>query len=130
MQTSLEIVKKAYELLALKDIEGYLQILDESVVVTQSPCLPWGGRHMGIEGALAFIKLVKTHIDSQVFIEQFVVAGEKICVIGRTKGVVLTNQKHFDCRLVHIWSVSNGKINGLDVFIEDAVMLSALCRNE
>lgn len=126
MVSTVDVVKQAYQLLALGDAKGYLSILDSEVVISQSEELPWGGRYYGIEEALNFMKTVASHVESQVTIQDFVCAGDKVCAIGYTEGIAINSKKAFRCNLVHVWTIREEKVFGLEVFIENDKMLSAL----
>ncbi|WP_328760440.1 nuclear transport factor 2 family protein [Streptomyces sp. NBC_00271] len=53
-------------------------------------------------------------------------AGDRVVQTGRTRGIVRATGKPFDAREMHVWRVRNGRIMGLEVYVETPVLLEAL----
>lgn len=124
--TPLEIVKRAYAVLATHDVPAYFALLNPAVEVHQTNQLPWGGEHHGYAGVKEFVGTMQPLIDSQVDITAFIEAGDTVCAIGHTRGTARQTQQPFDCRLVHVWTVRDGLITRLEVYIDTPAMRQAL----
>ena len=126
MPTPRETVARAYELLAARDLDGYLALLHPDVVITQDPALPWGGEHVGADGAATFAITLVSHIDSRVTILELFEAGNHVVQYGRTAGTVNANGARFDLPETHVWTVADGLITRAQFYIDTAAMLAAL----
>jgi ketosteroid isomerase-like protein len=123
-----EVVHRAYEAFAAGDLEAMLEISAPGVVLTQDDALPWGGRYVGGEGvADFFLRLVGT-IDSQVIPETIFAAGQTVIQHGRTRGTVRETGAAFDIPECHVFRIEDGKIAGVDFYIDSDAMLEALGR--
>jgi ketosteroid isomerase-like protein len=122
----LEVVRGAYDALAAKDLDGVLARCDPSVVVTQDPALPWGGRFVGTDGVAEFaVKLVGA-IDSAVTVIAMFEAGDQVVQYGRTAGTTRASGKAFDIPECHVWTVVDGRVTNMSFYIDTAAMLDAL----
>ena len=54
MTTDVETVRAVYGAMADRDVARLFELLDPECVITQDPALPWGGRHVGHDGFVAF----------------------------------------------------------------------------
>jgi uncharacterized protein len=120
------VVRSVYDAYARRDVAAVLSAFAPDVVFVQTDLLPWGGRYEGIEGAQASIGKLFAHVDSKVEIEETVSAGDHVVVIGRTRGTTRTTGAEFDIRVVHVWTVVNGRILRFEAYIDTPAMLSAL----
>jgi ketosteroid isomerase-like protein len=124
----LEVVQAAYTALAAKDLDGLLALCDATVVLTQDPALPWGGRFEGTDGVTEFaVKLVGA-IDSAVTPIAMFQAGNQVVQYGRTAGTARASAKAFDVPECHVWTVIDGRVTNMAFFIDTAAMLDALAR--
>ncbi len=64
-------------------------------------------------------------IDSRVTIERFIDAGDHVAV-GRTRGRTRAGGVAFDLAVVHVWTVRDGRLAGLEVYIDTPAMREAL----
>ena len=87
---------------------------------------PWGGHYRGFDESKVFFSRFLLLIDSAVEIAYYIPAGEQIVAIGTTSGVVKQTGKPFSCNLAHLWTVLDGKIVRLAVYIDINVMKAAL----
>jgi ketosteroid isomerase-like protein len=75
---------------------------------------------------MSFAGKLLENLDSQVEMEEFVEAGERVVAIGHTRGRVRANQKEFDVRAVHVWMLKDGKVLRFEAYIDTPKMLEAL----
>jgi ketosteroid isomerase-like protein len=123
---NIEIVRQIYEAFARQDLEGLLTLVDPDCVVTQDPSLPWGGRHEGHDGIIAFALALIESTDSAVIVESLFETDGQVIECGRSKGTVRANGNAFDIAEVHIWTVKNGKVVAAHFLIDTPSMLAAL----
>ncbi|HYN36579.1 MAG TPA: nuclear transport factor 2 family protein [Actinomycetota bacterium] len=62
------IVERVYRALADKDVASLFELYSPDCVITQDERLPWGGRHVGHDGLVAFGVALSGAIDSAVTI--------------------------------------------------------------
>lgn len=121
-----EVVRELYAAFSARDAEKVLSLVDESIAVSQTESLPWGGSYEGKDGLRAFFGKLLGTIDSQVEAEEMFEAGDQVVVIGRTRGTVNASQAPFDVRIVHVWTVHAGKATRFEAYIDTPEMLAAL----
>ena len=123
-----EVISALYEAFARRDLPKILELVHPEITVTQTPELPWGGDYVGVPGLQAFFGKLLEHIASQVTPEEYVEAGERVVMLGRTRGAVRANGSSFDFRAVHLWEVRDGRATRFEAYIDTPQMLAALDR--
>ena len=101
-------------------------LLDEQIVVTQDPALPWGGRFEGHDGFLVFAATLTGTITSHVEIDSIFAADGDVIQMGRTVGTVNDTGASFDFAEVHRWTIVSGKATRAHFSIDTPAMLAAL----
>ncbi|MDQ3148155.1 MAG: nuclear transport factor 2 family protein [Actinomycetota bacterium] len=124
--TDIEVVQAVYAAMAERDVERLLQLVDPSIVVTQDPALPWGGRHVGHDGLGAFVLALTGAIDSAVTTEAIFAADDEVIQFGRTRGTARGSGDTFDVPEVHRWAICDGKAVAAHFSIDTEAMLDAL----
>ena len=124
--TPVDVVRGLYDALSRRDAAAILAAFHEAIEIYQSPLLPWGGSHRGIEGARAFFGKLRAHIDSRVSVERFIEAGDAVAVIGRTRGTALATGRPVDVPIAHVWTLADGRASRWEVYIDTPAMLEAL----
>lgn len=121
-----ELIRNVYDAYARRDVAAALSRFSPEVEFVQTDLLPWGGSYQGIEGAKASLGKLMAHVDSRVEIEELILAGDHVVVIGRTRGTARASGASFDVRAVHVWTVIDGSIRRFEAYIDTPAMLSAL----
>ena len=124
---SITVVRGFYETLLRGDLEGILDLLDPQVEWRAPESLPWGGGFHGHDGFREFFgELFGQPVDSRREIREYLSAGDRVVVLlglfGRRKG----HEAEIEVPEVHIWTVRNGKILGLEAYFDTAMFLGAL----
>ena len=65
-------------------------------------------------------------IDSTVTVERFIDAGDHVAAVGRTRGRTRAGGGAFDPAVAHVWTVRDGRIAQLEVYIDTPAMQEAL----
>jgi ketosteroid isomerase-like protein len=124
-QDDLAVVRAVYDFINGVNPDG-ASLADPEITIYQSEELPWGGSYAGLAGFQRFYQAVSGAIHSEVETETLYQAGDRVVQIGRTRGIARATGKPFDAREVHIWRVRNGRIIGLEVYVETPALLEAL----
>jgi uncharacterized protein len=123
---ALDVVGAAYAALRAKDLDGFLALCHDDVVLTQDPALPWGGVHRGRDGVAEFAITLAGTIDSAVTELALFQAGDTVVQYGRTAGTVRASGARFDVPETHLWNVSGGLVREMRFFIDSEAMIEAL----
>jgi ketosteroid isomerase-like protein len=124
--SDVEVVRQLYAAMAERDFDTLLGLVDERVVITQDPRLPWGGRFEGHEGLAAFAAALTGAIDSQVAMEAIFATDREVIQYGRTRGTVRATEVHFDVAELHQWTIRDGRAVAAHFAIDTDAMLAAL----
>jgi ketosteroid isomerase-like protein len=127
---SVEIIAELYAALARRDLPAILELIDPEVSVSQTALLPWGGEYHGFEGAQQFFTELFRFVDSQLAVEEFVDAGDRVIVIGWARGHVRATGVPFNIRAVHVWTVKGDRGVRFEPNVDTPKMLEALSRGE
>jgi len=124
--SNLSSVQALYEAFSKKDIFTILRLVDGDFVVTQSPDLPWGGEFHGLGGLKNFFDRLTSHLHSEVKVEEYIEAGSQVVAIGWTRGYVKKNNQPFDIRVVHVWTLRDGKALRFEPYLNTGEMARLL----
>jgi ketosteroid isomerase-like protein len=127
---SVEIIADLYAALARRDLPAMLELIDPEVSLSQTRLLPWGGEYHGFEGFQKFFGQLFRFVDSQLSVEEFVDAGDKVIVIGWSRGHVRATGATFNIRAVHVWTVRGGRGARFEPNVDTPRMLEALRHGE
>jgi uncharacterized protein len=124
---SVTVVRGFYDSLLRGRVEAVLDLLDPQVEWRAPESLPWGGVFHGHEGFREFFgKLFGQPVDSRREIREYLRAGDRVVVLLRLFGRRKGRETHVEVPEVHIWTVRNGKILGLEAYFDTAMFLGAL----
>ena len=121
-----KIIESVYDAFTRGDVRALSALFDPQVEARQSPLLPWGGAYKGFLGMMRHITKLIEHLDWRVDIEEYIEAGPQVAVIGYTRGRVKATGKEFKLRLVHVWTLKDGKIVRYESYIDAHKMLQLL----
>lgn len=127
---NVEIVEALYAALARRDLPALLELIDSEISVSQTGLLPWGGEYHGFEGVQQFFGELFRFVESQLSVEEFVDAGDKVIVIGWARGHVKATGVPFAIRAVHVWTVKGEKGVRFEPNVDTPKMLEALRQGE
>ena len=123
---SVEVIAELYEALARRDLPAMMNLIDPDIIVSQTRMLPWGGEYYGVEGVQKFFTQLFSYVESQLAVDEFVDAGDRVIVIGSTRGRVLATGAQFNLRAVHVWTVKGGRGIRFEPNVDTPKMLAAL----
>lgn len=126
MGESAKIVQGVYAAFTRGDVKALSALLDPRVQARQSPLLPWGGAFQGFQGMMRHVTKLMECLDWRVDVDEYVEAGDQVVVIGASRGTVRASGKPFHVRLVHVWSLKDGRVVRYESYIDTPKMLEAL----
>ena len=123
---NVEVVQAVYSAMKQGDFAAIFNLVAPTISIWQSEELPWGGSYEGPEEAKVFFGKVTSYLDATVALERFIPSGDFVVALGRTQGTTKLEGKPFDVPLMHLWKVKDGKIVGLQVYLENSTMRAVL----
>ena len=115
-----------YERFAAGDIAGVLELMDDDLVWSTLPSLPFGGVYHGPSGAAEFFaKLPQLYSELAVTPETWFDAGDAVVVQGVHRGRTV-NGTPFEAPFLHLWTLRDGKATGFTEVMDSATVAKAL----
>ena len=122
----IDVVREGYVRYARRDFAGVFELLADDITIWQSTDVPWGGDYSGHDGAREFFDGLAKYTTATPEPEAFIPAGKHVAVYGRLRGTANATGKEFALDIVHLWQVTDGKIDRFEAFIDTPEMLRAL----
>jgi hypothetical protein len=115
-EANVELMKGIYARFRDGDEEGALELLDPEMEVHDRPEIPDPQVYHGYDGVRAALQTSRdTFDDLDLVPEEFVDAGDRVAVVFRFQGVGRGSGVEIDERLVHLWTIRDGKPVRMDV---------------
>ncbi len=124
--SNVDLIRRAYEAMARKDIPAIFGMLAPEAEISQSTDLPWGGRYRGPGEIQRFFALLTQAIDSRPEPAYFIDSGDHVVCVGRTVGTSRVSGKPFDVPVVHVWTIRDARIGRFEAYIDHPTMIAAL----
>jgi ketosteroid isomerase-like protein len=124
--SSLRLVSEVYAAYARGDVAAVFALLHQDVEIRQTELVPWGGHYRGHAGAREFFGRLVAAAESTLSVERLIDAGDHVAAIGRTRGHIRASGAAFDAAVVHVWTVRDARLAGLEVYIDTPPMRAAL----
>jgi ketosteroid isomerase-like protein len=126
-QENVEIVRAAFDAFSRNDMEGVLQLCDESIVVSQPPEVPGiAPQQHGHRGVLeAFEIWPEQWDDFRIEILRITDAGDYVVVTARTGGRGKQSGVEVEMDFAFAFTVRNEKILEMKIFIQEDQALEA-----
>lgn len=121
-----DVVATLYEAFTQRDVAKIVQLVDPAFTVVQTSELPWGGTFEGLDGLQQFFSALTSTVDSRVEVDEYLEAGNRVVAIGWTRGHVKASRARFDIRIVHVWTIKDGRALRFEPYIDTPGMLAAL----
>jgi uncharacterized protein len=114
---NVELIRPAYDAFAHGDIAGVMAVLSDDIDWHAPAVLPHGRNARGHdEVGQFFAGIVSTWEGLELEIEDFVGAGDRVCVIGRATGSLGGTETGYG--FCHCWTVSGDKAARFDEFVD------------
>jgi ketosteroid isomerase-like protein len=124
--TALQLVRQAYAAYAARDVAAIFALLHPDVEIVQTPLLPWGGTHRGLDGARAFFRTIGELTAAIPEPSGYISAGDDVVVVGRLRGQARATGAPIDLAIAHVLTVRDGRIARFAAYIDTPAMLAAL----
>ena len=113
---NVELVRAIYERFRADDLDAALALLDPEVEVHDRPEIPDPQVHRGHEGVLTSLGVSQETFDGLDLVpEEFLDAGDRVVVVFRFQGIGRESGIPIDERLVHVWTIRDGKAIRMEV---------------
>ncbi len=123
---AIEVVREGYARYTEKNFPGVFELLAENVTVWQTSELPWGGEYSGRDGAGEFFTKLAQYTAATPRPISFIPAGRHVAVYGKLSGMATATEREFELDFIHLWQVTDEKIDRFEAFLDTAAMLRAL----
>lgn len=128
MSTAYEIVKSHYDANDHKDIEGMLAVIADDCQWTEMDGFPCRGTYVGPQAVLenVFMKLGGEWDNYTFTLERLLNAGNDVIGIGNYTGTYKKTGKTMNVRVVHVWTVADGKVRHFEQFTDTLRIAEAM----
>jgi hypothetical protein len=125
---TLAVVQQFYDVLDRGDVPAILDALDPEVQWQAPESVPWGGIFHGHAGFQEFLgKLLDQPVEWGREIREMLDTGsDKVVALLAFTGRPRNGQPEFEVPEVHVWTVRDGKVSGLEAYFDTAIVLRAL----
>jgi ketosteroid isomerase-like protein len=122
---TLAVVQQFYDMLDRGDVPTILDALDPGVHWQAPESMPWGGTFHGHAGFQEFLgKLLDQPVEWGREVQEILDTGSDKVVARLTfTGRPRNGQPEFGVPEVHVWTVRDGKVSGLDAYFDTAIVL-------
>ncbi len=124
--TPADVVRSVYDAFERRDVPALPELFADEIVITQSAELPWGGTYRGHDAAVEFLRRLGSRVQTNVEIDRLIAAGDTVVQSGRTRGHAIATGRPFAVDETHVWRVRDGKVVGMEAYVDNAAMLAAL----
>ncbi|MEV0150493.1 MULTISPECIES: nuclear transport factor 2 family protein [unclassified Nonomuraea] len=125
MSRNMEAARAAYQAFTDGDLDRFVESLDPGFVSRQSAAVPWRGTYRGHEGVREMFGKVAERADATYEPSQFIEGQEHIVVVGNARITPRGTGTATTVRELHVWHVKDGRLLGLEVFLNAPAPLLA-----
>jgi ketosteroid isomerase-like protein len=126
---NVELVQQVYDAVGARDLETFASLLDANVEwrLAESDGLPFtvDNPYVGPDAVLAKLAEVGQVLAYEHTVDEFFDAGDVIVVTGVYDGLYRPTATAFTTPFVHVWRVRDGKIVGLQQYVDAAPVVKA-----
>jgi uncharacterized protein len=123
----LENLREVYWAFQGPDVDDLRSRLAHDIVVMLPESVPWGGTRHGLDGIESLCERFQEHIDgSWAEPDDFLVAGDRVVVLGRVQGRIRRSGEEFEVPFAHVWELSDGVPSMLQAYFDPVPVLDAL----
>ena len=124
-----DVVRSMYEAFAAADAERIANHLHADVELID-PDLPGGGTFSGIDGVFDFLRLwgepfSELHID----VDELIPIDHRVVAVVHQYGVAAASGAPVDMRDAHVWTVEDGLVTRIQLFLSREAALAAAERS-
>lgn len=117
----------SYDALNRGDVDSTIAVLAPDVVWRESAELPGGGELRGRESVRSFLMEFLDSWDRfEQTVERTVVAGDRVAVVIRARGIGTGSGAEVETRYAHVWTVGAGLCRRVDAYRDVDEALAAV----
>jgi len=130
-ESSVDIIRKIYELGAKGEMGGMMSLLDPEIIVHEANGLPYGGEYRGLAGMGQLMQKLNEVVEGfSAKAEQFFVSGDDVAALLRVKGRGRLTGLAIDMAVMEVWTVKNGRATSIRPFYWDTAEFARLTKGE
>ena len=109
-QENVDLVREIYERFRAGDADGALELHDPDVEIRDRPEAPDPQVYRGREGVVRSLSVSQSTFEGlEILPEEFVDLGDDVMVVFRFVGTGRESRVPVDERLVHLWTIRDGR---------------------
>ena len=120
--TNVETIQSLYASFAKRDFPAVFALFDPALEIRHTRELPWGGEYHGHDGAREFFRKIAEKYQAAPQPEEYIEAGDTVVMVGRLRGKTLAGERPIDLRVVHLWTLRDGRIVRYEPFMDTPAM--------
>ena len=120
-------LRRIYEALSRWDVEELVRDVTHDFELSVPETLPLGGTRHGQDGLEAFATIYQDHVEGiWADPDDFLDAGDRMVVLGRTRGTVRGSGKEFEVHFAAVWTMTDGVASRCRNYFDTAPIIAAL----
>ncbi len=128
MRTAYQIVRSHYDANERHDLAGMLADIGPKTQWIEMAGFPCAGTHVGPEAVVENVfKALGGLFENYTFkLERLLDAGSDVVAIGNYSATSKKTGKHFNARVVHVWTVKDDKVQRFEQFTDTLLVDKAM----
>jgi ketosteroid isomerase-like protein len=120
-------VQRLYGLMESRDPAELRSSLTHDIELSLPEAVPWGGMYHGPDGVDTFVGILQDHVEGPwADPDDFLDAGDRIVVLGRSCGRARSSGQRFEVPFAHVWGLTDGMPSWFRAYFDTSPILAAL----
>jgi ketosteroid isomerase-like protein len=126
-EEDVQALRRIYNAFSRWDIDELWRDVSHDFEMNLPETLPFGGTRHGYDGVQAFANVHQDYVQGPwADPDDFLDAGDRVVVLGRTRGRAARTGREFEMSFAHVWTLSDGVASRCRVYVDSAPFLAAL----
>jgi hypothetical protein len=128
MSKNFKAIESHYAASDCKDIAGMMAPVTAQTCWTEMAGFPYAGTYIGPDAVIEGVfKRIGADWNGYNFaLERLLDAGDTIVGVGAYSGTCKATGKSMEARVVHVWTMDNGKVKSFEQFTDTALVRRAM----
>jgi ketosteroid isomerase-like protein len=123
----LKALRPVYDAMLRWDFDDLMLGVAHDIEWDLPEAVPWGGIRHGRDGIASLADIFQEHVDGAwADPDDFLDAGDRVVVLGRTRGRARSSGQEYEVAFAHVWRMSDGVPSGFRAYFDTAPILAAL----
>lgn len=126
---NLALIQQLFTYYGQKNIPAFLSLFSPDAVWTEpgiTDNIPYAGSFTGIDGITKLLTILSQSLHIKSFVPNlFLADGDNVAVFGDNDAEVISTGKSYSTKWVYLFTVQNGKVTRLQVFMDTLVIANA-----